>query len=97
MILEGGIDMTNYEHMKQKIVETVMGLDEMELLRLAEDTEMCMSGMEGVFNCTICQKEYGDCGDCACNDMHSARYLEWCRKEHQGKKNHMAAVVRTAV
>ncbi len=79
--LGGGIDMTNFEHMKQKIVETIMGLDE----------------MEGVFNCTICQKEYGDCGDCACNDMHSARYLEWCRKEHQGKKNHMAAVVRTAV
>ena len=97
MILEGGIDMTNFEHMKQKIVETIMGLDEMELLRLAEDTEMCMSGMEGVFNCTICQKEYGDCGDYACNDMHSARYREWCRKEHQGKKNHMAAVVRTAV
>ena len=29
--------MTNFEHMKQKIVETVMGLDEMELLRLAGD------------------------------------------------------------
>lgn len=55
-ILEGDADMTNFEHMKQKIVETVMELDEMELLRLAEDTEMCMSGMEGVFNCTIARK-----------------------------------------
>ena len=88
--------MTNFEHMKQKIVETVMELDEMELLRLAEDTEMCMSGMEGVFNCTICQKEYGDCGDCVCNDMYSARYLEWCRKEKPGQKKHMAAVIKRA-
>lgn len=91
-ILEGGIDMTNFEHMKQKIAESVMGLNEMELLRLAEDTEMCMSGMEGVFNCTICQKEYGDYGNCTCNDMYSTRYLEWCRKENQGQKNRMAAV-----
>lgn len=42
--------MTNFEHMKQKIVNTVMGLDEMELLRLADDTEMSTSGAEGVFN-----------------------------------------------
>ena len=42
-ILEGGADMTNFEHMKQKIAETVMSLNEMELLRLAEDTEMCMN------------------------------------------------------
>ena len=89
--------MTNFEHMKQKIVEKVMGLDEMELLRLAEDTEMCMSGMEGVFNCTICQKENGECGDFACNDRYSERYLEWCRKEYQGQKKRMAAVVRRAV
>lgn len=86
-ILEGDADMTNFEHMKQKIVETIMGLDEMELLRLAEDTEMCMSGMEGVFNCTICQKEYGDCGDCTCTDEYSVRYLEWCGKAYQGQKN----------
>lgn len=89
--------MTNFEHMKQRIVETVMGLGEMELLRLAEDTEMCMSGMEGVFNCTICQKEYGECGDCFCNDRYNARYIEWCRKEHQGQKNCMAAVLRRTV
>lgn len=88
--------MTNFEHMKQKIVETVMGLDEMELLCLAEDTEMCMSGMEGVFNCTVCQKEYGECGDCSCNDRYNVRYLEWCRKEYQGQKNCMAAGVRKA-
>ena len=97
MILEGGADMTNFEHMKQKIVETVMSLNEMELLRLAEDTEMCMSGMEGVFNCMICQTEYGECGDCSCNDRYSERYLEWCGKEYQDYKKRMAAVVRRAV
>lgn len=38
--------MTNFEHMKQKIADTVMGLDEIELLNLADDTEMSTCGAE---------------------------------------------------
>ena len=45
--------MTNIEHMREQIVKTVMGLDEMELLKLAEDTEMTLKGLEGIFNCDI--------------------------------------------
>ena len=40
--------MTNLEYMRQKIVETVMGLDEMELLQVAEDTEMTLKETEGM-------------------------------------------------
>lgn len=43
--------MTNLEYMRQKIVETVMGLDEIGLWKVAEDTEMTLKETEGVFNC----------------------------------------------
>ncbi len=74
--------MTNFENMKQKIIGTVSRMDEMELLRLAEDTEMSACGAEGVFCCTVCEKEFGGCGAGPCNSEHNSRYLEWCRKEH---------------
>lgn len=74
--------MTNFERMKQKMVETVRGLDEMELLRLAEDTEMSASGAEGIFNCTICEEKYGECDDSPCTSEHNRRYLDWCKKEY---------------
>ena len=73
--------MTNFEYMKQKIIDTVMGLDEMELLRLADDTEMSVSGAEGMFNCMVCEEEYGECDGCPCTSEHNMRYLDWCRKE----------------
>ena len=76
--------MTNLEYMRQKIVETVMGLDEMELLQVAEDTEMTLKETEGVFNCLVCEKEYGECGSSPCTNEHCSRFLDWCVKEHVG-------------
>ncbi len=78
----GKLRMTNIEYMRQKIVETVMGLDEMELLQVADDTEMSLKETEGVFNCLICEKEYGECGSSPCTNKHCSRFLDWCVKEH---------------
>ena len=78
--MEKGAGVTNFEYMKQKIVDTVMGLDEMELLRLADDTEMSVSGAEGIFNCMVCEEEYGECDECPCTSEHNRRYLEWCKR-----------------
>ena len=47
--------MTNIEHMREQIVKTVIELDEMGLLQLAEDTEMNLKENEGIFNCIICE------------------------------------------
>lgn len=74
--------MTNFENMKQKIIGAVSSMDEMELLRLAEDTEMSACGAEGVFCCTVCEAEFGECGTGSCNSQHNSRYLKWCRKKH---------------
>ena len=74
--------MTNFECMKQKIVNTVMGLDEIELLNLADDTEMSTSGAERIFNCTVCEEVYGECGTCSGTSECNRKYLEWCRKEY---------------
>ena len=75
--------MTNLEYMRQKIVETVMGLDEIGLWKVAEDTEMTLKETEGVFNCLICEKEYGECGSSPCAKDHCDRlFLRWCVKEH---------------
>lgn len=79
--------MTNFEHMKQKIVETIMGLDEMELLRLAEDTEMCMSGMEGVFNCTIARKNMETVGTASAMTCTVRDILNGAGKRSRGRKN----------
>lgn len=78
--------MTNIEYMRQKMVETIKNLDEMELLKFAEDTEMSASGAEGVFNCTVCEKEYGECGISMCTNEHSSRYLDWCKKERRDQR-----------
>lgn len=77
--------MTNLEYMRQKMVDTIMNLDEMELLKFAEDTELSTSGAEGVFNCVVCEKEYGECGICVCTSEYSSRYLDWCKKERRTK------------
>lgn len=77
--------MTNFENMKLKIVETVMGLDEMELLRFADDTKMTESGAVGIFNCTVCEELYGECDVCPRTSEHNRRYLDWCRKIIQAK------------
>ncbi len=74
--------MTNFECMKQKIVNTVIGLDEIELLNLADDTEMSTSGAERIFNCTVCEEVYGECGTCSGTRECNSKYLEWCRKEY---------------
>ena len=74
--------MTIFEYMKQRIATTVAGLDEIELLNLADDTEMSTSGAEGVFNCTICEEVYGECGTCSGTSECNSKYLEWCRKEY---------------
>lgn len=76
--------MTNFEHMRQKIADTVMRLDEMELLCLADDTEMSTSGAEGIFNCTVCEDEYGECGMCSGTDECNSKYLNWCSKKYSG-------------
>lgn len=79
--------MTNFEYMKQKIVDTVMGLDEMELLCLAEDTEMTASSTEGIFNCTTCEEEFGECDTCPCTREYSEKYLRWCKKEYHSRQS----------
>lgn len=79
--------MTNVEYMRHKIIDTVMGLDEMELLCLAEDTEMTASGIEGIFNCTTCEEVFGECDESPCTRGYSLKYLEWCKKEHHSKQS----------
>lgn len=81
----GGIRVTNFEHMKQRIATTVAGLDEIGLLNLADDTEMSTSGTEGIFNCTVCEETYGECGTCSGIRECNSKYLDWCRKEYAGK------------
>ncbi len=80
-----GVSMTNFEHMKQMIATTVAGLDEIGLLNLADDTEMSTSGAEGIFNCTVCEEAYGECGTCSGTRECNSKYLDWCRKEYTGK------------
>ena len=72
--------------MREQIVKTVMELDEMGLLQLAEDTEMNLKENEGIFNCIICENEFGECDEAHCIKEYCSRFLKWCAKEYVSEK-----------
>ena len=81
--------MTNIEHMREQIVKTVIELDEMGLLQLAEDTEMNLKENEGIFNCIICENEFGECNEAPCTKEYCSRFLNGAPSNMLTKKEYM--------
>lgn len=70
--------MTNFEHMKETVLNIVSTLDEKELRRLVNDTSMSESDSNAVFSCSICEKIYGMCNTFYDGNDCTQRYLDWC-------------------
>lgn len=72
--------MTNFEHMKEIVLETVEAMDEEELMQLCSDA--CMDEhLKGVWNCNICERNYDECPS-GLNKGCTDRYKKWCKKEY---------------
>lgn len=53
--------MTNFEHMKKRVLDAVSALDEEELWQFVTDTCMDERDAEGIFSCGLCEGVFGDC------------------------------------
>ncbi len=75
--------MTNFEHMKEKVLDTIFALDEEEFKQLISDTCMDEGDSDEIFNCGLCEEIYGDCDVVPeCNSC-MKKYLDWCAKEYR--------------
>lgn len=74
--------MTNFEHMKERVLDTVSALDEAELWQLVTDTCMDECDAEGIFSCGLCEEVYGDCDVIPGGNGCMKKYLEWCTAEY---------------
>lgn len=75
--------MTNFEHMKERVLDTVSALDETELRQLISDTCMDEGGVEGIFSCGFCEEVYGDCDIIPGGNSCMKKYLKWCAREYR--------------
>lgn len=75
--------MTNFEHMKERVLKIVSALDETGLRQLVSDTCMDDGETDGVWSCCLCEEVYGDCliVSNGCQD----KYLNWCNREYNPK------------
>ncbi len=75
--------MTNFEYMKETVLNIVSSLDEEELRRLVNDTGISESGSNAVFSCSLCEKTYGICNTFYDGDDCAKRYLDWCKEKYK--------------
>ncbi len=77
--------MTNFEHMKETVLNIVSASDEEELRRLVNDTGISESGSNAVFSCSLCEKTYGRCNTFYDGDDCTKRYLDWCGEKYKSE------------
>ncbi|MCX4297411.1 MAG: helix-turn-helix transcriptional regulator [Lachnospiraceae bacterium] len=82
--------MTKFEHMKETVLNIVSALDEEELRRLVNDTDISESSNNAIFSCSLCEKTYGRCNTFYDGDDCRQRYLDWCREKWKPKVNRNA-------
>lgn len=74
---------TNFEHMKETVLNIVSTLDEEELRELVNSTGISEMDNAAVFSCSICEKVYGRCNTVFDGDDCMKRYLDWCNEKYQ--------------
>ena len=74
--------MTNFEHMKKRVLDAVSALDEEELWQFVTDTCMDERDAEGIFSCGLCEGVFGDCDVIPGRNGCMKKYLKWCAAEY---------------
>lgn len=74
--------MTNFEYMKETVLNIVSSLDKEELKELVNSTGISETGSTVVFSCSTCEKVYGKCNVVFDGDDCMKRYLDWCSEEY---------------
>lgn len=80
--------MTNFEHMRKTVLDTVAALDQEELRRLVADTGMDEGDSKAVFSCGICEEIWGDCDSYCGGNECVKKYLDWCGREYKPEIDH---------
>lgn len=75
--------MTNFEHMKETVLNAVTALDREELRQLTMDTCMDEGENEAVFSCSTCEKVFGDCDTLPEGNGCMKKYINWCGREYK--------------
>lgn len=77
--------MTNFEYMKEMVLNIVAALDEAELRQLVIDTGIDEGGNKDIFSCAYCEEVFGNCDTVPNENGCMERYLYWCNKEYNPK------------
>ncbi len=75
--------MTNFEHMRKTVLDTVAALDQEEMRQLTMDTCMDEGSSGAIFSCGICEEVFGDCDTLPEGNGCMKKYLDWCGREYK--------------
>lgn len=75
--------MTNFEHMKETVLNTIAALDQEELRQLVADTCMDEGDSKAIFSCGICEEVFGDCDVIPSGNGCTKKYLDWCGRKYK--------------
>lgn len=75
--------MTNFEHMRKTVLDTVATLDREELRQLTIDACMDEGDSAAIFSCGICEEVFGDCDVIPSGNECMKKYLDWCGREYK--------------
>ena len=83
MITERMGTMTNFEHMRETVLNKVAAMDQEELWQLVTDTCMDEGNSSVIFSCGTCEEIFGDCDTIPGGNGCAKKYLDWCGREYK--------------
>lgn len=75
--------MTNFEHMRETVLNRVAAMDQEELWQLVTDTCMDEGNSAVIFSCGVCEEVFGDCDTTPGGNGCTKKYLDWCDREYK--------------
>lgn len=75
--------MTNFEHMRETVLNRVVAMDQEELWQLVTDTCMNEGNSTAIFSCGVCEEIFGDCDTMPGGNGCTKKYLDWCDREYK--------------
>ena len=75
--------MTNFEHMRETVLDKIAAMDQEELWQLVTDACMDEGNSSVIFSCSICEETFGDCDTIPGGNGCVEKYLDWCGREYK--------------
>ncbi len=75
--------MTNFEQMRETVLNKIAAMDQEELWQLVTDACMDEGNSSVIFSCGICEETFGDCDTIPGGNGCVKKYLDWCGREYR--------------